>query len=356
MPELLGANPLTGSKSRPSTRSDPPSPPRHLPSPEWERILDPLTTGFIALTLVVFLGPAFILGLEGTGRVVAEAVFGALSWGLLGLQVLLLLLAIPVLATVARPESFRASLLSVGAVQILALGYAAWLSAGTSGAGPIGGLLQALGFAAPLALWAVVAWPRPPSSRPQAWVAPTRWLLFGFPLMYLLAGLARFDFSLWTGTPLPTAIAWLLAYGPTLIGVTLAVAGWIALLGTRGVPQHGVGEIAAVGLGALVLVTLATVGSMAAFVLSATLTWGSGYQLFTTPPPFPPLALSLFLATLALVALVAVLGVYRHDRRLRVVLLLGLTAVLSGIFPVSRSVLGGLIAVELLRWRVAGGG
>ncbi|MFQ6013305.1 MAG: hypothetical protein ACE5LS_06650, partial [Thermoplasmata archaeon] len=215
-------------------------------------------------------------------------------------------------------------------------------------------LIHALWFAAPLALWALVAWPRSRHNEGDRWVRPMRWILLGFPLIFLAAALARIDFFYYTGFRAPTFLAWLLTYGPTLAGVTLALTGWMAVGRSRSPLGVRYWQIAAVLASGFALAALTSLLPTAAFMVSATVTWGSGYQLFVTPAPLPPLALSLFLVSLASVSLVATLVVFRRDQRPVVLPLLALTAVLSGIFPIARSVLGSLVALQLLRLRAEG--
>jgi hypothetical protein len=245
-------------------------------------------------------------------------------------------------------RSRRSSLLVAGAIQALALSNAAVLALGLRWSGLGLELMQALWFAAPLALWAYFAWPRAQAGPTDA-TRPMQWVLIAFPLIFLSAALTRIDFFYYTGLRLPTAVAWLLTYLPTLAGVFLAVAGWLAVRRRRSSPAANVLEVSGVFVAGLAVAAITALRPAAAFILSATITFGSGYQLFTTPPPLPPLALSLFLVSLAGVALVATLVTSRLDRRPTAIPLLALAAVLSGIFPIARSVLGALVALQLLR-------
>ncbi len=86
------------------------------------------------------------------------------------------------------------------------------------------------------------------------------------------------------------------------------------------------------------------------FIFSATITWGSGYQLFSTPVPalLSPLTGSLALITAAFSALLVTVYRLRRTRRPVVIPLLAWSAVLSGIFESGTSILGSLVAFELL--------
>ncbi|MCJ2531858.1 MAG: hypothetical protein LN413_06105 [Candidatus Thermoplasmatota archaeon] len=309
---------------------------------------------FLILTSVVFLAPALVLGLPGNLSGGTQSVFDVLTSGLVVLQVTILIVITPNLAHATRTRSRWTSLVAISAIQAIALSNAAFLALGLRWSGLGLEFIQAVWFAAPLALWAVLAWPRSRPNTTDSGTRPMQWVLIGFPLIFLAAALARIDFFHYTGFRVPTAVAWLLAYLPTLAGVSLAIAGWLAVRRRRSSPVAKAAEISAVFVGGLAIATITALRPAAAFILSATITFGSGYQLFTTPPPLPPLALSLFLVSLAVASLVATLVVFRLDRRPVAIPLLALAAVLSGIFPIARSVLGALVALQLLRLSAKG--
>ncbi len=313
-----------------------------------------LTAGFLILTSLVFLGPALVLGLPGNLSGGAQAAFDVLTTGLVLLQVTILIAITPSLLGAARTRSRRTALLAVGAIQAIALSHAAFLALGLRWGGLGLELVHTLWFAAPLVLWAFFTWPRSQPTSDNSVVRPMQWILLGFPLIFLAAALARIDFLHYTGFRVPTAIAWLPTYLPTLAGVSLALAGWLAIRRRRSSPVANSLEVSTVLVAGLAVATIASLRPTAAFILSATITFGSGYQLFTTPPPLPPRALSLFLVSLAVASLVATLVVFRLDRRPVAIPLLALAAVLSGIFPIARSVLGALVALQLLRLSAKG--
>ncbi|MDX1534989.1 MAG: hypothetical protein R3291_05160, partial [Thermoplasmata archaeon] len=297
----------------------------------------------------MFLGPAFVLGLPPDVSRWIQPAFDGLALGLVLLQSALLLLMLPNLLSAFGARSRRVTLLAIVTIQALALGLAVFLTLGPPWAGLGPELLQAVWLAAPLALWATLTWPRSLGVRTASPPRPVKWILVGFPLIFFTAGLARIDFAFHTGAPTPTAVAWLLAYLPTLVGVALALVGWMTVRGGWARPTLNAFEVSAVaGVGLLVAV-ITSLRPATAFVLSATITFGSGYQLFPTPPPLPPLALSLFLVSVAGASLLAAMAAYRRDRRPIALPLLALAAVLSGIFPIGRSVLGALVALQLLR-------
>ncbi|MFQ5907707.1 MAG: hypothetical protein ACE5JE_02610 [Thermoplasmata archaeon] len=301
------------------------------------------------LTTVVFLGPAVILGLPESLSRGTQTAFDGMASALVISQVIILIVITPSLLSAARLRSTRSSFLIVGAIQAIALSHAAFLALGLRWSGLGLDVVQALWFAAPLALWAYFAWPRSPATPTDSVTRSMQWVLIGFPLIFSVAALARIDFFHYTGFRAPTAVAWLLTYIPTLTGVSLAIALWLAVRRQRSSPTANAMEISAVFGAGLVIAIVTSLRPTAAFILSATVTFGSGYQLFTTPPPLPPLAPSLFLVSLAVASLVATLVVLRLDRRPVAIPLLALAAVLSGIFPVARSVLGTLVALQLLR-------
>ncbi len=317
-------------------------------------LLRALMGSFLILTSVVFLGPALVLGLPGNLSGGTQAALDVLASGLVVLQVTILIVIMPDLARATRTRSRWTSFVAISAIQAIALGNAAFLALGIRWSGLGLELIQALWFAAPLTLWAVLAWPRDQDTREESGVRPMQWILLGFPLIFLTAALARIDFLHYTGFRVPTAIAWLLTYFPTVAGVSLALAGWLAIRRRRSSPVANTLEVSTVLVAGLAVATIASLRPTAAFILSATITFGSGYQLFTTAPPLPPLALSLFLVSLAAASLVATLVVLRLDRRAVGIPLLALAAVLSGIFPVAHSVLGALVALQLLRLTAEG--
>lgn len=173
------------------------------------------------------------------------------------------------------------------------------------------------------------------------------WVTVALPLALLLAALARVPLGTYTGSSLPTAAGWFLHYGPLLAMVGVATMGWLSFeLSRQRTPRDAVRRIvvpaaAAVALG-FAVAAVSEVGS----ILSATITWGSGYELFQTPAPIPPLGVALALVSLAGVGFGATFLAHRVPRG-RLALLLLLAAVLCGIFPSPASVLGTLAALQL---------
>ncbi|MFQ5838747.1 MAG: hypothetical protein ACE5HJ_08215 [Thermoplasmata archaeon] len=322
-----------------------------------ETWLGPMTSIFVVLTLAVFLSPVFILGAPDALRTDAQVVVDALSSGLLLLQLVILGISLPLLARQAHASSNSFSLVLMGAAGIVAVANATRLTLGVHWPGLGAELAQVLWFAAPLVLWALALWPALHGPLPTWWARPMQWIVFTFPLIFVIAALGRVDFRPYTGVQTPTAIAWLLAYTPTLLGVVLALVGWLAFEEHQKASSRSlVLDLAGVFLPALVIAALVSANTFIGFILSATITWGSGYQLFRTPPPLAPLTVSFLLVTAAFSALMVTLFRLRRDRRLVMGPLLAFAAVLSGIFPSSISILGSLVALELLWLNVARAG
>src|SRR3972149_10315241 len=127
----------------------------------------------------------------------------------------------------AGPPGPRRFTLLLAAADLLAIGNAARLALDARWGGLAPELLEALWFAAPLAVWTLAVWPDARAAAP--WGAPPlRWTLIGLPVAFLLAALSRIDFRFHTGAPTPTAVTWLLVYAPTLIVLGLALRGWLA--------------------------------------------------------------------------------------------------------------------------------
>lgn len=323
--------------------------------PVSAHILDPATrvvlsatVVFLVLTAAVFLGPAVLLGAPGAAGSGGSTALDVLAASLGILQVAILLLALPVLVREHAIASARLPRILAACAGILALANAARLALGIRGSGLGTELVQAALFAAPLVLWAaavgpvlrtVTAW----------WARPMRWTVVAFPGIFFLAALGRIDYQTQAGNPLPTPVAWILVYGPTVLAVGLALLGWLAFEeGRRPSRRSLVRSATAVLSPGLLLVVLISLSGSVEFVLSATITWGSGYQLFRIPLSPAPLVLSLFLATVAFSAFTVTLIRLRQGGRPVVGVLLALAAVLSGIFASPISVLGSLVALELL--------
>ncbi|NIN65705.1 MAG: hypothetical protein GTO63_13625 [Anaerolineae bacterium] len=286
------------------------------------------------------------------------AFFGALWWGLLVLQ--LALLAVSLFLISRRKISLLSppGLLLVASANVLAVANILRLGQDLRWAGLGAELVQVLWFAAPLSLIAVAIWPQLSRNVSEWWASPVRLILSTFPLVFVIAGLGRIDFQQYTGAPTPNFIRWLLAYVPTLAVVYLALHGWLACEARGKSSSPSPASVAAVLLSVLLITVLAsgipfgpggppiTLG----FIFSATITWGSGYQLFRTPVPSPlsSLALPLALVTAAFSALLVTVYRLRRNHRPVVVPLLAWAAVLSGIFEDGTSILGSLVALELL--------
>ncbi|MEE9592386.1 MAG: hypothetical protein V3W28_02255, partial [Thermoplasmata archaeon] len=190
---------------------------------------------------------------------------------------IILLALTPTLVRASGIRSRRNSLLLGGAIQAIALTNAAFLALGLRWSGLGLELVQALWFAAPLALWAFFSWPRSPATSTDPVTRSTQWVLIGFPLIFFVAALARIDFFHETGYRAPTAVAWLLTYFPTLAGVSLAIAAWLAVRRQRSSPAANAMEISAVLGAGLAIAIITSLRPTVAFILSATVTFGSGY-------------------------------------------------------------------------------
>ncbi len=164
-----------------------------------------------------------------------------------------------------------------------------------------------------------------------------------------MAALARIDFSVYTGVATPLSVSWALVYGPTLAGVGLALSGWLMFEENRRPSRKSfTWSVGVVLLVTLLLTFLTSATSFVGFVLSATITWGSGYQLFRTAFVSAPLAVSFLLVSAAFAAFMVTLLRLRFEHRPTVGMFLALAAILSGIFPSGISVLGTLASLELL--------
>jgi len=313
------------------------------------RVLVPLTVAFAVLTTVHFLGPSLILGAPTSLREPIRAIYEVLLPVLVAVQLAVLALATPllILSLSSGPLS-RLHLLTPGAAIFTAVVNAARLALGARGAGLGPALAETVLFTAPLALLSVSVWQRIPRDVKLWWVGPLRLILVGFPLVFLMTALSRTDLRLDASATVPLSVAWFLAYGPTLTVAILPLTSWIALESYYAPVRLFVIDAVLV-LSVSVLVGVATsLNSFAAFVLSATVTWGSGYQLFAAPRPFPILFLSFLLLSAAFVAFAESLFRLRQRGSSTRAPLLGLVVVLSGVFPSVVSVLGSLAAVELI--------
>lgn len=306
------------------------------------KVLPHLTPPFLVLAVATFLTPAVLLGSPDAFGTTGPLVQALLAGALAAVSAAAVLLA---LLVIIAAGGNRQTVLSLAAAA-LALIHAGRLALGIPPRGLAADLLVAIWFGAPLALWAAAVWPAL-RKRATWWAGPMVWVAVAFPLAFPLAALARIPLGTYTGGPLPTAVGWFLHYGPTLAIVGVAVMGWLSFeLRHRRTPRDAVSRIAvpviaAVSLG-LAVAAVSQVGS----ILSATITWGSGYELFPTPPPIPPLGAAFVLVSLAAIAF-AVTFIRHGDRRGRLVLLLLLAAVLCGVFPSPASVLGTLAALQL---------
>jgi hypothetical protein len=314
-----------------------------------ERSVPWISAGLFVLTLVVFLGPAAILGspdeLKPTIGPVVDA-FGAalLAWQSAALAASLVLL---VERVGLRSHPIRAAAVVGGTA--LAFADATLLELSVVGSGPGWEIGQVLAFAGPLVLWSAVTVPTLKGIGQAWWAAPLRMGLLAFPSIFLVAALSRIDFQRYTGTPTPTPILWLLAYVPTLVVIAVAIAGWRAFEEGRGRTRRvRAARFAVIALPAFAVGGLASAATSVGFIVTATITWGSGYQLFVNPAPFPPLALSLGLVAIAIAGYLATITRLRRAGMPVLGPALALAAVLSGIFPRGASVLGSLAALELL--------
>ncbi|MEE9237190.1 MAG: hypothetical protein V3U52_05325 [Thermoplasmata archaeon] len=312
-------------------------------------LLRPVSVGFVALTLAIFLGPVFTLGLSDVLRQRALPVLSILTGSLALFQMAILIVILTVLIRQPPPSSNRAWSFLVGGAGVLASANVARMALGLNWTGLGPELVQAIWFALPLALWAIALWPLLGRSAAPWWTRPMRLVVTAFPLIFLVAALGRIDFRLYTGVQTPTPILWILAYAPTLAAVALALSGWMAFEDRhRGSSRGFALDVAGVCLPALVIAAFVSTNTFIGFLLSATITWGSGYQLFTMPPLLAPLAVSSFLVTVAFAALSATVIRLRRNRTSTAGPLLAFTAVMSGIFPSAISILGSLVALELL--------
>ena len=304
-----------------------------------------MTCAFLLLTACAFAGPAFLLSLPGSATSGGALVVASIVAVLVGLQVAGL--GVAGLCLAGPPRLGRFTLL-VAAADLLAVGNALRLALGVRWGGLAPELLEALWFAAPLAVWALAVWPDARLAAPW-WASPLRWTLIGFPVAFLLAALSRIDFRFHTGGAIPTPVTWLLVYAPTLIVVGLGLRGRLAFEERRSASPAGLARsTAVVWLPAAALGVLAASIPTAGLILSATVTWGSGYQLFPVGLSAAPLGLAFALLGMASAGTVVSLVVLRRERRPLAGLLLSLAAVLSGILPTPVSVLGSLLALQLL--------
>jgi hypothetical protein len=301
---------------------------------------------YVALTILLFLGPATVMGMPDAATEGAAVVFR-------GLNVLLLAVLILGLALVAfwiyrsgGSMTSRSRFLLLGAV-ILAAANAARIGAGVELGGLAVEILVAVWFAAPFALVAAALWPK--LKGPSWWTAALRWTLLAFPLAFLVAGLGRIDFFFHTGVRLPVYANWAFAYVPFLIIAGVTLLAWLAFTEARGGLRRQWKPVTVLLVGGAVGVA-ASFLSTASFILSAYVTWGSGYQLFRTPPPLATHTLSFALGALAVTAfLLVVREAHRHGLALPLFVILA--AVLSGIHVRPESVLGGLLGL-LLIWHL----
>ena len=310
-------------------------------------LVRPMTYAFLILTACAVAGPVTLLAVPGIATSGGALVVASVVSVLIVVQVAALFMVSMRLAGHSRPKRFTFLL---AAANLLAVGNAVRLvlQIRWGGLGPE--LLEAAWFAAPLALWALAVWSDVRTAT-SWWASPLRWTVLGLPVAFFLAALSRIDFQFHTGVPTPTPLAWLLVYAPTLLVVGLSLVGWLAFAEDRAKSASRLARSAAIALlPAAALGFLAASAPTASLILSASVTWGTGYQLFVAGPGFAPLALSLALLGMACAAYVAVLARLRREGRPVTGLLLALAAVLSGILPMPVSVLGSLLALQLL-WR-----
>ena len=313
------------------------------------RVLLPLTVAFAVLTTVHFLGPSLVLGAPASLREPIRAIYDVLLPLLIAVQLAILALATPLLILGLSPGPLsRLHLLIPGVAIFIAIVNAARLALGGRGAGLGPALAEVVLFTAPLVLLSVSVWQLVPRDAKLWWVGPVQLILVGFPLIFLMTSLARTDLRLDGSATVPLSVAWFLTYGPTLTVAILPLASWLALE-TYYAPGRSFVVDGVIVLSASILIAVATsVDGFAAFVLSATVTWGSGYQLFAAPPPFPILFLSFLLLSGAIVAFAVSLFRLRERGASTRAPLLGLVVVLSGVFPSVVSILGSLAAIELI--------
>ncbi len=310
-------------------------------------VLRPVSYGYVILTIVVFLGPAVILGGSEGLQPLSIIVFDTLQSGLVALQLAALGLSF-LLFCHTGPGNYR-SILLVGGADALAVANVVRLALNIPLPGLGGNLAQALWFATPLLLLALALWPYISARASEWWIGPMRWILALFPIIFLVAALARIDFRPYTGFQTPTPLAWFLAYAPTLAVAGIAITGWISFEDSRKPSTRSLlWSTSGVLLPAAFMAIITSTSTFAGFVLSATITWGSGYQLFTTSFISAPLAVSFFLVTSAFAAFMVTLVRFRQSGRPMVHLLLALAAVSSGIFYSSVSILGSLVALQIL--------
>ena len=307
----------------------------------------PLTYALLLLTAGAVAGPVTLLAVPGLATSGGALVVASVVSVLIVVQVAGLFVVGLSPTGRSRPRRFTFLL---AAADVLAVGNAVrlLLRVRWGGLGPE--LLEAFWFCAPLALWALAIWSDVRTAT-SWWASPLRWIVLGLPVAFLLTALSRIDFRFHTGAAAPIPVAWLLVYAPTIFVLGFALVGWLvfeeARLGswTRLAPAAVTALLPGAALG-LVAASVPT----ASYVLSATVTWSTGHQLFVAGPRFAPLVLSLVLLGMACAAYVAVLARLRREGRPVTGLLLALAAVLSGILPMPVSVLGSLLALQLL-WR-----
>lgn len=308
------------------------------------RALRPLALAFLLLTAAVFLAPPSLLAAPNAPASGGVFLVAVISGALVAVQVAGLAVAGSSLLPEGRVVWQRSVLLLVAA-DIVAVSNATRLALGVRFGGAAGDIAEALLFALPLALWAAFAWPAL-RSVPVWWGGPLRLTTAVFPVSFLLAALSRIDFYPYTGASTPAPILWLFAYGPTVLMAAIALVGWLAFEDARSASRQALARsvtpVLAVGIAAGVLVA-----STRDFIVSATITWGAGYQLFSLDVPPGPLAVSLALVGTAFAGDVAAGLKIRREGRPVTPLLLLTAAVLSGVFSNPVSVLGSLLGLQL---------
>jgi len=320
-----------------------------------ESVLLPLTVAFAVLTAVHFLGPVLVLGVLDPLREPIRAIYDVLLLALICVQLAVLAVATPllILGRTSAPSN-RLLLLTLGAAIFIAIVNAARLALRVRGSGLGPELAEAVLFAAPLILLSVSIWRQPHRDAKLWWVGPMQLILVAFPVVFLMTSLSRVDFRPYTGATVPPPVAWFLAYGPTLVVATLALTSWIAMENFHNSRRAFVIDAVIVLAVSVLIAIAASANSVAAFVLSAMVTWGSGYQLFAAPRPFPNLFFSFLLLSAAFTSFAVTLFRLRQRGASTKAPLLAIVAVLIGVFASIVSILGSLAAIELMWIEVAG--
>lgn len=165
-----------------------------------------------------------------------------------------------------------------------------------------------------------------------------RALGWGFAFAYLVRSFQLLDYRTILGQPLPSGLAWLLVYAPTLALSALSIVHWIrfATWPAREPRALAVAFVPPLAVGAL---GAAASSGLAGFILANALTWGGSYAVFA------PIEASLPLVGFAAGAFVSTAWAFRprlHRASWRLLFGGVAAAALSGLLPFG----GGLLSLS----------